>query len=371
MLYRVLVPPLLLALCSTATAFDFDGKYDSSQYDHTFAVDYFVDCGDTGSGCSKDGVTITGQHEVKGGTLAFKTVENNGNFVQYLFYAHPLGFKDNSYYNPGDKKNKPKKWSNSELAEAADYLVGWQTGPDPDENGGFAGQGWGYVGSEFFEFELDSTEGKDSVKVDYEGKAAGEGVENEIVDTTITAMSTAGYNQQFGAYADKDDKKDIVATKTFGNHSPITLRPDEIAGCEDEGDSSEACYALADLDENKVDGNPNGNFIDWQFMAGVELKLETDDGSKFFDINDNNFTLDDAQQLVTLVATHASPSKFTSDKKEPDTRTICDPKTDSDCGTSGGGGGGNAVSEPGTMLLLGGALGLLGFRARRQKRIAA
>ena len=141
-------------------------------------MDYEVNCGDTGSECSKDGVTITGTHVVKGGTLAFKTVENNGSFVQYLFYAHPLGFKDNSYYNPGDKKSKPEKWDNPELAEAADYLVGWQTGPDPDENGGFAGQGWGYVGSEFFEFELDSTEGKDSVKVDYDGKAAGEGVED-------------------------------------------------------------------------------------------------------------------------------------------------------------------------------------------------
>jgi hypothetical protein len=300
-------------LTSNVYAFDFDGKYDPTQYDRTFDVSYYVDCS---GGCSAKGNTVTGQFTVSGGTLALTTVqESNGSFTQYMFYSHPLGFKDNSYV------------ADVSAADAAKYLVGWQT----DDAGTFVGQkSTSYVGSEYFEFNLNGQ----NVKVDYDQQTP---YENDSGGNNVTAISTAGYNKQFG--------------NAFQDHSPETV------DCGDESSSDISCYQLAATAANAG--------VDWQFAAGVELKLTTGTGAKYFDVDTASMTLAQAESLIQLVATHASPSKFTSAAKEPDDRIICDPTiTGTPCYNNPGPGPGPGVPEPGTLALMGLALCVPAARAR-------
>ena len=66
--------------------FIYDGKYVEAQYDKSFSIDY----------TDEDGKPVLG------GTLAFANVGDK----QYIYIAHPLGFKDLSY---GGEKGGPKK----------------------------------------------------------------------------------------------------------------------------------------------------------------------------------------------------------------------------------------------------------------------
>ncbi len=81
MLKKKLLVTAVAGLCSlstqAATEFSYDGLYVESEYDIAFAIDY--DLGNV--------------KKAEGGTLAFST--HNGK--QYLYIAHPLGFKDLSY----------------------------------------------------------------------------------------------------------------------------------------------------------------------------------------------------------------------------------------------------------------------------------
>jgi hypothetical protein len=284
---------------ATASAFDFDGKFDASQYDSVFNVTYEV-CG--GKSCvNSERVTVTG------GTLAFATDGTD----QYLYFAHPKGFKDNSYAP----------------TSAPAYLVGW---------GGQDHKYDKHVGSEEFVFQLvSSDDGTHEVTVTYDGTV--DETASGSFGAQVTAKSSAAYNNTVWQSSVDDAAK----------FSPETIAPDG-GNCVDESDSSDACYEL----------KPANAGIDFQFAAGVELKL-TNSGSKFFNIDTGSMTLQNARDLVTLVSTHASPAKLTSNK-EPDTRTIVE------CTTNCGDTPPPQAPEPATMGLVGLAFLGLGYYRRRR-----
>jgi hypothetical protein len=251
--------------------FSYDGHYEASEYDISFDIDYYYEVSDD----NPSGI-------VKGGTLALTS--HNGQ--QYMYISHPLGFKDLSYANKKDKNNK-------------DHTVGWNN----------IGHGnnklSGAIGSEFIELGLTNDNGTYQVTFDpdYKGNAPGEDNTTSVNggnDATFGFLSTTDYNQSLFV--------DGVPT-WFTDHSPETRKPNEIADCANEQSSDPSCYQLADIDENKV----NGQLIDWDFNWGIEIKLNGANGGGFFEdissINLDDFGYKTNDVLISLDELHASDPK--------------------------------------------------------------
>jgi hypothetical protein len=313
---------LLMGYSATGSAaITFDGKYDGlPAYTAQYNVTY-----DVGTGTP-----------ISGGTLAFGQTGTaaGGDIKQYVYYSHPLGFKDNSY------------GTNS---------VGWSPG-----HGGGVHKQSAYAGSEHFEFGLDGcssamdddscTGGGFNIYIQYEhpeGPTPGspgiayddatqivfDGDGGAVVEGA-RAITTAQYNQNQHPGVDFSSG----STDGFGAVSPDVVN-DPMIGCGEAGSpgtgtntsSAEECYELVD----PVAAN------DWQFEAGLELQFMTVDGkSAFFGdgVDFANLAPGDVEGIFSLIRTHASPPK--SGVPDPIDQTVTE-----------------KVPEPETIALF--ALGLL------------
>jgi len=261
-----------------STTFDYDGHYDASQYDVSFAIDYYA-----GDGTTK----------VEGGKLAFAQVGSD----QYMYISHPRGFKDLSY--SGEKCAKGAACNEK-------YTVGWGSKTQKDASGA--------ISSEFFDLTFNN--GALAVTFDPETPADSKGkVNNHTGGSNIEFLSTLNYNASLLNSGDS-----FGSLGVFADHSPETKAC--TSGIHSEGRSDLACYELANTAENKVDGN----IIDWDFDFGIEVKFI---GGIFANINNlstSDFGYQDANKLISLDDLHASPSKLgcDTDKSNPCDVTVID-----------------------------------------------
>lgn len=338
----VLIISALLSGSALANSdFTYDGKFDASEYDRVFSIDYYTE----------DGTT-----KLSGGTLAFA----DDGTTQYMYISHPLGFKDLSYGCDGE--------------DSQPYCVGWG-----DEGHGNLGKA---IDSEFFTLNFNSGTSSYELKFDMEshdGDNAIDGDGNGDIDRpdvpngaftfqtingsngesiNVHYLSTADYNTYAttGSFNKSMTVSNVFtdATNEFISHSPETV---DIC---DESDSSPECYELADIDANKI----NGQLIDWVFDLGIEIAFQGDGGSKFFGLLSDldealTFGYKDNSFLVSLNALHASPPKLKCtgdgsvkvDDKEPCSAVVTAGRVD--------------VSAPSTIALMG--IAIFSLVARRFK----
>jgi hypothetical protein len=345
MLKKKLLVSVIAGLCSlstqAATEFSYDGHYVESEYDIAFAIDY-----DLGKG-----------KKAEGGTLAFSTHEGK----QYMYIAHPLGFKDLSYAESaqsGDcsKKckedaKKAKKLAESQYEEANsvdgkcknscedgkeaagkkaeqaikdsytagsgddanDYLVGWEDSKQKNAEKAMK--------SEYFTLSFYSDSGvqkltfdpripglTDSDKIERER----EGVEENRVNDDELFLNTDPPRNQI-AVTDNGLSISFLSTLNynasllndgdfFGSLGDFYDRSPETVKCgdgptSDETSSAEACYKLAD-------GTRNDIFTDektWDFNFGIEVEVSGNLFGDGFDITSllpQNFGVNNAGETV-------------------------------------------------------------------------
>ncbi|MDB4279630.1 PEP-CTERM sorting domain-containing protein [Paraglaciecola sp.] len=361
MLKKKLLVSVIAGLCSlstqAATEFSYDGHYVESEYDIAFAVDY-----DLGNG-----------KKAEGGTLAFSTHDGK----QYMYIAHPLGFKDLSYAEETNfKKASPS------APDPNDYLVGWED--SKQENAEKA------MKSEYFTLSFASDNGVQALKFDpripgLSDSDVSKGVEenkvndvrlnlntdtppNQIAVTdnglSISFLSTLNYNASL-----LNDGDFFGSLGDFYDRSPKTVKCGN-GLTSDETSSAEACYELADESRNDI-------FTDektWDFNFGIEVEVSGNLFGDGFDITSllpQNFGVNNAGNtvagytvLVSLDGLHASSPKVPcndgkgigDDNKSPCDVTITKIPP---------GNGPTPVPEPSVLALIG--LGIMGIWYRRRK----
>ena len=311
--------------------FVYDGKYVEAQYDVSFSINY----------TDEDGKPVLG------GTLAFA---NDGE-KQYIYIAHPLGFKDLSY-------------ANNDISDL--YKVGWNNKQHKDASAA--------VHSEHFTLALAGQQmkfdlGVPGKKVSKKDKITDNEIEGNNVEdgsfftandgTEISFLSTLNYNS-----SQLNGGKFYESLGEFYNHSPQTVNCDvDSQGNEDinnETSSDPSCYALdTTIDINYIDGdadNGNDDLIDWQFQFGIEIELSKKLYTTLLkDMEVSVFGVDDNTALVSLNALHASPPKANN----------CDDPTDG-CEVDIEKNPPTEVPEPSTLAIFVLALGLLRIQAKRR-----
>lgn len=356
---------LVCASSVAGTQFTYDGHYDASEYDKTFSITYEYD-----------------NRVVTGGTLALATVGDK----QYLYISHPLGFKDLSYGGEHDIGDKDYTSDDSK------YTVGWEN----IEHG--AKDLKKAIGSEFITLSLTGSDNQsytikmDTKFPDEDSKLNGTSVDaGEAVTlggfVDISYISTIDYNaalyngwgnlteaQQASLIADKSleiggkNYDDFFNGElgVFEDHSPETLTPAELTGCEDEKDSDPACYVVRNTAEN-------ANVMDWDFNWGLEIELDLVNSSNLFFANlaaitTGDFGYQDGNQLISLDDLHASDPKHgpghhtqgncpgtntQSPDHEPCNATVVPPEPPVD------------VPEPSSLAIL--AMGILALCLRKRQ----
>jgi len=363
----VLVISLASFGASAETAFDYDGKYDKDQYTNKFAITYTV----------TDPKDSNKDYTIVGGTLAFREMDNGD---QFMYIAHPRGFKDLSYGKsskvegtdvgdafdndpityplPGCYKKSEKnlkkaikdcKGADKTLAQstvdavisdqgsADDYLVGWGISGATQDDADKA------LGSEYFTLDIADL---------------GELIfDPEIKDDKVNSISGSGDSSGVTFKSTMDYNSGLVAGgisegSTFYNHSPKTL---ECTGGKDETSSALDCYNV------DMTAPENAGLSDWQFDFGIEISLGKNVFSDLSSITTADFGYQEHDKLISLDDLHASPPKLkcTTTKNGP-----CDATVVPTGGTTTG--DPTSIPEPSTLAIF--ALGMIGLASRRFKK---
>jgi hypothetical protein len=286
-----------------------DGHFDGdSVYDHVFSVDYYHAEGSNKTGA--DGL-------IRGGVLAIDTSADGQS--QFVYFAHPLGFKDLSYGN--DDK----------------YTVGWQGSKKGQENLGKA------INSEYITLGFKSEDGTVYELAPYphtsssdEGLYEAQHNYSQCVQNSpahicrdennnlLNKQFVSGYGSELklnnadsnGFFTTGDGEVNVKYLSTvdynranfggkswFEDRSVRTKSPDNITGCADESSSHIDCYTVF-----------NSNQASWDFNWGVEFEIKRADGDGlFFDpsnIDLNMFGYRTADALISLNYLHASDAKM-------------------------------------------------------------
>lgn len=341
---------VLFSICAYAgtETFVYDGKYVEAQYDKSFSIDYTDEAG----------------NPVLGGTLAFANVGNK----QYIYIAHPLGFKDLSYAAEESEcggGSRGVACKENDVPDSDVYKVGWDN--KKHQNAEVA------VHSEHFTLSLGGEQMKFDLGVP--------GEENQGLH--ITDNKIEGVNVEDGNFFTADDGTEISFLSTLnynsaqvnsGNyyadlgefyfHSPQTVSCDvDNLGNVDlnnETSSDPSCYALdTSIDKNYLDGdagNGNNDLIDWQFQFGIEIELSKKLYTELLaNMDASIFGVDDNSAVISLDGLHASPPKANNcdDPTDGCTVTVTEkPPID--------------VPEPSTIAILALALGLLRVQSKRR-----
>ena len=354
---------------SAETAFDYDGKYDKDQYTNKFAITYTV----------TDPKDSNKDYTIVGGTLAFREMDNGD---QFMYIAHPRGFKDLSYgeggellgdkditdemltnsgvtlpacyvdkrgCSKGDKKDAKDfvKNAKTDLADqmnldnpqgdADDYLVGWGISGATQDDADRA------LGSEHFTLDiadLGQLKFDPEIKDDKVNSISGSGD-----STGVTFKSTMDYNSGLVAGG-------ISEGSTFYNHSPKTL---ECTGGKDETSSALDCYNV------DMTAPENAGLADWQFDFGIEISLGKNVFSDLSSITTADFGYQEHDKLISLDELHASPPKIKCDTAK---NVPCDATVVPTGGTTTG--DPTSIPEPSTLAIF--ALGMIGLASRRFKK---
>ena len=325
-----------------------DGHFgDDDNYDQVFAINYY-------NSEDENAAPITG------GVLALSTDLSTGK--QYVYISHPLGFKDLSYGN--DDK----------------YTVGWDTNNQKDLKDA--------LDSEFIALQLTRVEEGSVYGVTFNPRPPSKGL-NAIgeYDATETVADYGGSSKDYskalkeagkpgqnnpgtaignGTYPTSDGKVDIryfstsdynemQAAPWFESHSP------ETEDCIDESSSDAACYIIADVPENHINGSTE--LIKWDFNWGLEIELDVVGSSELFfgdlaNINLESFGYQSDTHIISLDALHASKPKVPIECEDGEIKhEPCDaevvPHTD--------------VPEPSTFAIF--SLALAGLWARKRRSL--
>ena len=347
---------------SAEIAFDYDGKYDKDQYTNKFAITYTV----------TDPKDSNKDYTIVGGTLAFREMDNGD---QFMYIAHPRGFKDLSYgksakiegtdigdafnndpityplpdcYKKSEKKLdkaiKDCKGADKALAQstvdaviaaqgsADDYLVGWGISGATQDNADKA------LGSEYFTLDIADL---------------GELIfDPEIKDDKVNSISGSGDSSGVTFKSTMDYNSGLVAGgisegSTFYNHSPKTL---ECTGGKDETSSALDCYNV------DMTAPENAGLADWQFDFGIEISLGKNVFSDLSSITTADFGYQEHEKLISLDDLHASPPKIKCTTAQSD-KVPCDATVVIPTGDPA------SVPEPSTLAIF--ALGMIGLASRR------
>jgi hypothetical protein len=353
MLKKKLLVSAIAGLCSlpalAADSFIYDGHYVEEEYDIAFAIDY-----DLG-----DGKTATG------GTLAFSSFGGK----QYMYIAHPLGFKDLSYAEGSNSKDSCDKTCENEAkaaekaaktdyedsngtcgkdkacksardaagkaakqsvidsyshaaSEADDYLVGWEGSEQKD-----AGNA---IGSEYFTLSFDDGTGVNTFVFDPEvledkdrknGVGTSKDADNiDIVydagEGTYTPQAVVVNGLGISFLSTLNYNASLLnAGDFYGDLGDFYDKSPETVDCGDESSSADVCYKLADTTRNNI-FTPEKT---WDFDFGIEVEITGNLFGAGFDIRSllpANFgvknagaTVNNQRILVSLDDLHASKPK--------------------------------------------------------------
>lgn len=274
----------------SSQAIIFDGKYDGTgpytkvfNFSYSAEIDLPVGCGE---GMMSPDCTGTETRTAPGGILAFGT-DGDGN--QYVFFSHPLGYKDNSY----DANSVGWSGEHDRNAVAGSEHFGFWI----DGDGDLQGADNDYATELLVRVEYDDplalpgdsaavsvstgnpTEGMHGVELPGMGMGGG------TPATGIQAISTLQYNADqiagggVGSGAGMPTTSPAVQVGSGGCTNPSGTSGDDSRGTSltDSGINNTGCYAT-------VAPTPN-----WIFNAGEELQFTPG----YFDVNFNNLQLDD------------------------------------------------------------------------------
>ncbi|WP_299073078.1 PEP-CTERM sorting domain-containing protein [uncultured Paraglaciecola sp.] len=342
-MFKKILVTAVASICSlsaqASNSFTYDGHYEASEYDVSFSIDY-----DLGNGKKADG-----------GTLAFASHDGK----QYMYIAHPLGFKDLSY----GKDDK--------------YLVGWDGSKQDNAEKAMKSEYFTLSfdtpnGIETFKFDpripgmsdSDNRKGVEEnkingIKFDLENGSNPSQVSETINGLDMTFLSTLNYNSSLLNEGD-----------FFGSLGDFYKESPETVDCGDESSSAASCYQI----DNNV--ARNSNVQDWDFNFGIEVEITSGnlfgDGFDIMSLLPEHFGVNQDKDtpeagigdvLVSLDDLHASDPKIRcSETGIAGDKTPCDviisekppenPSTD--------------IPEPSALTLI--ALGLVGIGYRRMKK---